>query len=216
MAEDRKPYRREAEDKRRQALIAATLSLVSDGGIRATTVRAIAERAGVTPGLIRHYFQSKENLVLEAFRHLMTALTADCIAVLAYSPRDPYVRLAAFVAATMRPPVVDKDVVVRWAAFLHETQRNRDVHAIHHQSYLVYRGHLHALIAALPGNRSAAECRQLAIAANALLDGLWIEGATLTGEFADNELVEIAIRSVGALLGVDLARYLLLSEPPKL
>ena len=61
MAEDRKPYRREAEDKRRQALIAATLALVSEGGARQATVRAIAERAGVTAGLIRHYFQPRKN-----------------------------------------------------------------------------------------------------------------------------------------------------------
>ena len=50
MAGLRKPYRREAEDQRRQALIAATLSLVSEGGARLATVRAIAERAGVTAG----------------------------------------------------------------------------------------------------------------------------------------------------------------------
>ena len=203
MAEVRKPYHREAEDKRREALIAATMSLVSDGGIRTVTVRAIAERAGVTPGLIRHYFQSKDNLVLESFRHLMTAMTENSISVLTYSPRDPYARLAAFVAATMRPPVVDRDAVVRWAAFMHETRRNPEIYAIHRQTYLDYRGHLESLMAALPGNRPTAECRQLAIAANAVLDGLWIEGSTLTGEFAEGELVEIAIRTIGAMLDVD-------------
>ena len=67
MAADRKPYRREAEDKRRQALIEATLALVSEGGARAATVRAIATRAGVTAGLIRHYFQTKEALIVAAY-----------------------------------------------------------------------------------------------------------------------------------------------------
>ena len=53
MTVDRRPYRRESEDSRREALIAATQALVAEGGPRAATVRAIAERAGVTPGLIR-------------------------------------------------------------------------------------------------------------------------------------------------------------------
>ena len=59
----RRLYRREGEESRRAALIAATQSLVAEGGPEAATVRAIAARAGVTVGLIRHYFQSKEELI---------------------------------------------------------------------------------------------------------------------------------------------------------
>ena len=214
MAEERKPYRRESEDKRRQALIAATLALAAEGGARGATVRASAERAGVTAGLIRHYFESKENLLAEAYRHLMTAMSDDSAAVLAYAPRDPLARLAAFVAATLKPPVVDRDAVVRWAAFIQETRDNPVMLDIHRQTYLAYRDQLQALIAALPGDRSPEDLRQLAIAANAVIDGLWVEGGTLPEAFAKGELARIGLRSIGAMLGVDLTRYLLLSEPP--
>ncbi len=214
MPEDRKPYRREAEDKRRQALITATLSLVSEGGARVATVRAIAERAGVTAGLIRHYFQSKENLIGQAFRRLMTGMSEDSSAVLAYAPKDPHARLAAFVAASLRPPVVDRDAVVTWASFIQETRRNPAMLDIHRQTYLGFRDRLRDLIAALPVARNEEELRQLAIACNAVIDGLWLEGSTLPDAFAKGELVHIGIRSVGAMLGVDLQFYLLLSEPP--
>lgn len=214
MAEERKPYRRESEDKRRLALITATLALAAEGGVRAATVRAIAERAGVTAGLIRHYFQSKENLVAEAYRHHMTTMNDDSAAVLAYAPKDPQARLAAFIAATLKPPVVDRDSVVRWASFILETRDNPVMMAIHDQTYLAYRDLLQSLIAALPGERSPDDLRQLAIAANAVIDGLWIEGGTLPDAFAKGELVRIGLRSIGAMLGIDLTRYLLLSEPP--
>lgn len=214
MPEDRKPYRRESEDKRRQALITATLALAAEGGAKAATVRAIAERAGVTAGLIRHYFQSKENLVAEAYRHHMTVMNDDSAAVLAYAPKDPLARLTAFVAASLKPPVLDRDVVVRWASFLQETRDNPVMLDIHHQTYHAYRDQLQALIAAIPGERSPAELRQLAIAANAVIDGLWLEGSTLPQAFAKGEVVRIGLRAIGALLGVDLTRFLLLSEPP--
>ena len=214
MAEDRKPYRREAEDKRRQALIAATLSLVSEGGARMATVRAIADRAGVTAGLIRHYFQSKENLIAQSYRHLMTAMTEDSAAVLTYAPKDPRARLASFVAASLRPPVVDSEAVVRWASFIQETRRNPTMLEIHRQTYLAFRDHLQSLIAALPGTRTEEDLRQLAIASNAVIDGLWLEGGTLPDAFAKGELVRIGIRSVGSMLGVDLQYFLMLSEPP--
>ena len=44
----------------------------------------------------------------------------------------------------------------------------------------------------------------LAIACNAVIDGLWMEGGVLPSAFAPDELSEIGIRSVGALLGIDL------------
>ena len=214
MAEDRKPYRREAEDKRRQALIAATLSLVSEGGARMATVRAIADRAGVTAGLIRHYFQTKENLIAQSYRHLMTGMNDISAAVLTYAPKDHHARLAAFVAASLRPPVVDNEALIRWASFIQETRRNPAMLDIHRQTYLGFRDQLQSLIAALPGNRSPDDLRQLAIACNAVIDGLWLEGGTLPDAFAKGELVRIGIRAVGAMLGVDLQYYLLLSEPP--
>ncbi len=216
MAVDRKTYRREAEDKRRQALIAATLALVAEGGARAATVRAIADRAGVTAGLIRHYFTTKEDLVMAAYRQLMTGMTEDSAAVLTYAPKDPNARLAAFVAASLRPPVVDSRAVVLWASFLQDIRRNPAMLAIHEQTYLGFRDHLQGLIAALPNAPKPDDLRPMAIACNAVIDGLWLEGSTLPGAFAKGELVRIGVRSVGAILGVDLTYYLILSEPPVL
>ena len=82
----RRPYRREGEEKRRDDLIAAAMTLVAEGGPEAATVRAIAARAGVTPGLIRHYFQSKEELTHAAYRQVMDAMTHE--AIRAWQRRD--------------------------------------------------------------------------------------------------------------------------------
>ena len=213
MVAERRPYRREAEEKRRQALILATLALVSEGGPRNATVRAIAERAGVTAGLIRHYFQTKDALIAIAYRHLMDRMTADSAAVLKAAPRDPQARLAAFVAASLRPPVVDPDALVLWATFLQDTRRDPAMLEIHRQTYLGFRDMLQSLIAALPQARDADDLRRLAIACNAVIDGLWMEGCALPDAFAKGELARIGIRSVGAMLGLDLLPYLLLSEP---
>ena len=106
MTGERRKFTREGEERRREALIAAALDLVAEGGPGAATVRAIAERAGVTPGLIRHYFNSKEDLTREAYRAMMQGMQADNAAVLEGLPPDAAVRLAAFVAAALRPPVM--------------------------------------------------------------------------------------------------------------
>jgi AcrR family transcriptional regulator len=211
MALDRKPYRREAEDKRRQALIDAALALVAEGGAKSATVRAIAQRAGVTAGLIRHYFQGKDQLVTAAYRHLMERMTAESAAVLNAAPRDPHARLTAFVAAALKPPVVDPEALILWATFLQETHRDPAMKETHSLTYLGFRDMLQSLIAALPGTRDDATLRSLAIASNAVIDGLWMEGCVLPEAFARGELVEIGVRSVGAILGIDLTPHLPLS-----
>ena len=123
---DRRPYRRESEERRRDDLISAALHLVSEGGPQAATVRAIAQRAGVTSGLIRHYFSSKEELTRAAYQRLMDRMTADSAIVLEGGPDDPIARLAWFVAASISPPVVDPVAVGLWAGFLHGVQRHGD------------------------------------------------------------------------------------------
>jgi AcrR family transcriptional regulator len=210
---ERKIYRRESEDKRRLALIEATLALVAEGGAGAATVRAIAERAGVTPGLIRHYFQSKDQLVIAAYRHLMDRMTEDSASVLRAAPVAPEGRLAVFVAASLTPPVVDPEALTLWATFLQETPRDPVMHETHAQTYLTYRNRLQELIAALPGDWPPARSRAMAIACNAVIDGLWVEGSALPEAFAPGELAELGIRSVGAILGIDLSPWLLITAP---
>ena len=78
----------------------------------------------------------------------------------------------------------------------------------HERTYYKYRNRLEALIAAVLNEtgrpRSAPELRHLAIACNAVIDGLWMEGGVLPSAFAPDELSEIGVRSVGAILGIDL------------
>lgn len=56
-------------DTRAQILEAAATVFVAEG-FEATSMRAIAREAGVDPGLVRHYFDSKPALFIEALRPL--------------------------------------------------------------------------------------------------------------------------------------------------
>ncbi|MDQ2066106.1 TetR family transcriptional regulator C-terminal domain-containing protein [Xinfangfangia sp. CPCC 101601] len=205
MKVDRRPYRRESEDSRREALISATQSLVAEGGPRAATVRAIADRAGVTPGLIRHYFGSKDELSRAAYRQLMDGMTDKGSEALAELGAAAPARLAVFVAAALRPPVVDGAAVGLWAGYLHMVRADPGLQAAHEAGYLRYRDTLEGLIRDLARpDITPAQTRAEAIACNAVIDGLWLEGGVLPHLFTSGELVRIGLTSVGAILGVNL------------
>src|SRR5262249_57072292 len=67
-------------------------------GYEATTIRAIAGRAGVSLGSSYHYFPSKAHLVLEFYRHVHQLHLAACAPVLARE-RDLRARLRGVIRA---------------------------------------------------------------------------------------------------------------------
>ena len=61
--------RKEQKERRRQEIIYTSLELFVSKGYAATKVTDIAERAGMSTGLLFHYFESKEKLFEEIVRH---------------------------------------------------------------------------------------------------------------------------------------------------
>lgn len=204
----RRRFTREEPETRRADLIAAVLELLAEAGPAAATVRAIAEAAGLSPGMIRHHFSSKEDLVNAAYREHMARQMQE--AERSLGPGTACERLRRFVASSLTPPVVDARGVSLWAAFLHMVRRDPAMRATHESTYLAYRDRLQSLITAAfcETGRVAepTELRRLAIACNAVIDGLWLEGGLLAETFAAGEIEAIGLASVGTLLGLDLAK----------
>ncbi|MGE5225815.1 MAG: TetR/AcrR family transcriptional regulator [Planctomycetaceae bacterium] len=54
---------------RRQEILEAASQVITDRGLAETRIQDIAERCGVSPGLILYYFDSKDRLLAEALTH---------------------------------------------------------------------------------------------------------------------------------------------------
>lgn len=207
----RRTFHRAPEAERRHDLIEATLDCIAEYGLEGATVRQIAIKAGVTAGLIRHYFQSKEHILQEAYRIVIARLTEKAERVTG----DPETRLRDFIVINLTEPVANSRSLSLWASFISRVSVDPELAAIHREGYLSFRNALESLLAdflsARGADASPERCRRLAIAINGLLDGLWLEGC-LAGElFGKSELVEIALGSIETLIGlrfkpVDVAR----------
>ncbi|TCT44510.1 TetR family transcriptional regulator C-terminal domain-containing protein [Martelella mediterranea] len=204
----RKPFRRASDTERRADLTAAMLDCIAEGGIQNATVREVAERAGVSGGLIRHYFETKDQLLQAAYRQTMgemTGITAEATADHEKTPRE---RLMLLVIACLTPPMVDARRLSLWAAFIAIARIDPAMGAIHREGYLEFRDLIENLLADLfrVENRpeDLKEVRRQAIAINAALDGLWLEGCLADDLFENDELLETGIQSVEAITGLRL------------
>lgn len=198
----RRSYHRASEAERREDLIGATLDCIAEFGIQGATVRQIAARAGVTGGLIRHYFASKDLMLQAAYRQLMNGITQTTKS--AAEGADARTRLRRFIVANVTPPVTDSRTLSLWAAFISHIPLDPAFAAIHRESYLSFLAELEALLLAFFAERGrtvdTGECRSYAIALNGLVDGLWLEGTLAPDMFKEHEIADTAIVSVEALL----------------
>lgn len=55
---------------REEAILQATLELVAEEGLTGTTIALIARRAKASPGIIYHYFESKDEIVATLYRRV--------------------------------------------------------------------------------------------------------------------------------------------------
>ena len=61
--------RAKAQRDRHQEILEAAAHVITDRGLAETRIQDIAERCGVSPGLILYYFDSKDRLLVEALTY---------------------------------------------------------------------------------------------------------------------------------------------------
>lgn len=191
-------FSRETPDVRRAALIAAAADCLAELGPAGTSVRTICARAGVSPGLLRHYFSGVDALIAAAYRATCDQLEVTLDAAIAAAGSNPRDQLIAYLTASLRPPVTDSRVLATWTAFWSLIKTEPAMARIHDESYAAFRHRLEALLAQC--GLAERETRSAAIGLTALVDGLWLELSLDPTTFGTDEAVRIATRWLDALL----------------
>ncbi|MEE9243961.1 MAG: TetR family transcriptional regulator KstR2 [Mycobacterium sp.] len=124
-----------AANTRRNELLALAATMFAQRGLRATTVRDIADSAGILSGSLYHHFSSKEEMVDEVLRGFLDWLFARYEQIVATEP-NPLERLkglfmASFEAIENRHAevVIYQDEAKRLAEqkrFAYVDERNRE------------------------------------------------------------------------------------------
>ena len=200
-AEPRARFTRELPEVRRAEMMRAAAACLAEDGVGAATVRAVAARAGVTPGLIRHHFGGIDGLIAATYRHVGETVSEAIETALAQAPADPRERLSAFIRASFAPPLLDGDLLATWLAFWGRVRRDPEIRALHGEIYSAYRARLAAMLAAAAASEGRSiEAERAALALTALLDGLWLELCLDPTTFSAEEAVRIVEAFVDALL----------------
>ncbi len=186
-------FSRAEPDARRQSLIEATARVLARDGATGASVRPIALEAGVSPGLINHYFAGIEALIAAAYSMVGEQVSNALAAAVASAGRDPRARLTAYVTASFAPPIADRALLATWVAFWSLTAKPL-IAERHDAIYARYRDDLEALLA--ENHIAPVDRRLAAIAITALVDGLWLELCLSPDSFTADEARGLAERQL--------------------
>ncbi|WP_458526963.1 TetR family transcriptional regulator C-terminal domain-containing protein [Onishia taeanensis] len=202
----RKTFQRLPLDERRRSLLEATLDSVAEDGLNGASARRIAEHAGVTAGLIRHYFGSKDAMVRAAYGYLLEQMTAEATQSAEKGGEAPEQRLARFIVANVTAPNLSSRKVSLWATFIGRVRSDSTYADIHRERYREFLALLetliHPLLLAFERPADPVTCQRYAIALNALIDGLWLEGGLGHGLYDARRLPGIALSAAEGILAL--------------
>ena len=178
-AEDEPPL----EEVRRTQLVEVTIDSLAELGFVGTTLAQIASRAGVSPGLVAHYFGDKDGLLEAAFRSLARRVGTQVRARLRHAA-TPRGRIQAVIDANLAPEEFERltgtALLAFWGQVLHVASLKRIQSVYQRRMLSNLRNSLKRL---MPPD----EAHSLAAMIAAMIDGVWLRAALSGWREADSE-----------------------------
>ena len=186
-------FTRDLPEVRRRKLIEATAQCLAEFGHAGTSVRAVAAKANVSPGLVAHHFKGIDDLIVATYDHVGSQVAEALTAAIDSAPDDAESKLRAFIEASFKPPVLDRDLLAIWLSFWSLVRRDPGVRKVHKKVYSDYRQRLEDLIAGIAHERRfKIDAHLAALGFTAMLDGLWLELCLDPTTFAREDALRIA------------------------
>jgi betaine-aldehyde dehydrogenase len=171
------------EETRRRQLVEVTIDSLAELGYVGTTLAQIASRAGVSPGLVAHYFGDKDGLLDAAFRSLARRV-GDHVRARLRQVSTPRGRIQAIIDANLAPEEFEQRTGTAWLAFWGQVLQ---IEALRRVQSVYQRRTLSNLRNSLCKLVPAEEARPLAAMIAAMIDGVWLRAALSGWREADSE-----------------------------
>lgn len=161
--------------ERRQDLLAVTVSCLARLGPKGTTGREICRQAGVSHGLLRHYFRNPDNLLLETYEQLCDQLIAHLEAEISPLQDDPWTALRHFFVASFSKDWAGPDIIGAWMVFWQLVRSREDFAAVSASFNSRQRALMEQIVRRLPQREGMPPLADAIAILSAVQDGLWIE-----------------------------------------
>ncbi|PCQ36154.1 transcriptional regulator BetI [Providencia rettgeri] len=174
---------------RKQQLIQATLDVINEVGMQEASFVLIARKAGVSRGIISHYFRDKNGLLEATMRHIQYQLGfAVAMRLRMLTGAEAKLRIQAIVEGNFDPTQTSEAAMKTWLAFwassMHQPNLNRLQQVNDRRLYSNLSYEFGRVL-------NKADARMAAKGLAALIDGLWLRSALSNEQFPVKDALKI-------------------------
>jgi TetR/AcrR family transcriptional regulator, transcriptional repressor of bet genes len=160
------------EGIRRRQLIDATIASIHEVGLAESSLSRISARAGVSTGIVHHYFHDKAELLESTLRQLGTSLRQSVVRRLD-AAQTPAQRLMAVIDGNLGSDQFTPEGVSAWLAFWAQVPTHPRLARVQH----VVISRLHDNLVDALRRLGRKDAHEIASVTEALIDGLWLRAA---------------------------------------
>ena len=162
------------KEVRQQQLIDATLMSVERHGLQNTTINTISRIAGMSSGLISHYFSGKQGLIEATLKYLLSELKQALLERVSGKILLPSERLSLIVEANFTKLQRSSAVTKTWLSFWSQAMHDPVLARLQHiNNQRLYSNLLFSFKQLLPELEAKNAAKQTA----AIIDGFWLRSA---------------------------------------
>ncbi|GAL32127.1 HTH-type transcriptional regulator BetI [Vibrio maritimus] len=159
---------------RKPQLVKATMAVIDRVGLHAASIALISKEAGVSTGIINHYFGGKHGLLEETMREILRQHSTTITAKLAQLPNYAHQkRIIAIVDGNFVGFQAENQVAKTWLAFWSYSMHDDKLKRLQHVNEKRLLSHLKI---ELKGLLDAQQADIVAHGIAALIDGIWLRG----------------------------------------
>ncbi|MGX1927467.1 transcriptional regulator BetI [Vibrio sp. NH-7] len=159
---------------RKPQLVQATMAVIDRVGLHAASISLISKEAGVSTGIINHYFGGKHGLLEETMRAILRQLSSTITNQLREIPKEAHLeRINAIIDGNFVGFQAENKVAKTWLAFwshsMHDPQLKR-LQSVNEKRLLSH------LKLELKGLFDPQQAELIAFGIASLIDGIWLRG----------------------------------------
>jgi TetR/AcrR family transcriptional repressor of bet genes len=171
------------KNMRRKQLTEAAFDVLKTQGIGGTTFDKVAKEAGLSKGVVQHYFPDKEAL-FEAVLRESNAEAGRCVTALFAHSNTPTERLYAIIYGNFAPTLFQHEICNAWVYLCAEVPQNAQFLRIQNVIHSRMRSNM---MDALRHMVEPDLAEQIAFILTTMIDGIWMRGALQTQPMSSDE-----------------------------
>lgn len=173
-------------------LLRNTVDIIAKEGFDGVTMSKVTQKANLSRGMCNYHFETKEHLMVEAFRLIYNEHETTWRGILGDLTLHPVDRLKKLITALLSPPIAENNKLAVWLAFWGVSSTRQTYFEICAETDREYENAVEAVLREITGGDEIVNgmtLHSIAVSLTGIIDGLGIQYVISPGQLSAEDAI---------------------------